>query len=123
MLDLDNFKRFNDTYGHDAGDSLLRELGRLLLGKLRKSDISCRYGGEEFVLVLPDSSAADAKQRMEQIRGQIKELKIPHGEQVLSAITVSAGVAQAEDPPPTQANYCAQPTRPCMQRKMPGVTV
>ena len=100
MLDLDNFKRFNDTYGHDAGDSLLRELGRLLLGKLRKSDISCRYGGEEFVLVLPDSSAADAKQRMEQIRGQIKELKIPHGEQVLSAITVSAGVAQAEDPPP-----------------------
>ena len=98
MLDLDNFKRFNDTYGHDAGDSLLRELGRLLLGKLRKSDISCRYGGEEFVLVLPDSSAADAKQRMEQIRGQIKELKIPHGEQVLSAITVSAGVAQAEDP-------------------------
>lgn len=100
MLDLDNFKRFNDTYGHDAGDSLLRELGRLLLGKLRKSDISCRYGGEEFVLVLPDSSAADAKQRMEQIRGQIKELKIPHGEQVLSAITVSAGVAQAEDPAP-----------------------
>ena len=81
MLDLDNFKRFNDTYGHDAGDSLLRELGRLLLGKLRKSDISCRYGGEEFVLVLPDSSAADAKQRMEQIRAQIKELKIPHGEQ------------------------------------------
>ena len=44
MLDLDDFKRFNDTYGHDAGDSLLRELGRLLLGKLRKSDISCRYG-------------------------------------------------------------------------------
>lgn len=100
MLDLDNFKRFNDTYGHDAGDSLLRELGRLLLGKLRKSDISCRYGGEEFVLVLPDSSAADAKQRMEQIRAQIKELQIPHGEQQLRAITVSAGVAQAEDPAP-----------------------
>ena len=99
MLDLDNFKRFNDTYGHDAGDSLLRELGRLLLGKLRKSDISCRYGGEEFVLVLPDSSAADAKQRMEQIRAQIKELQIPHGEQQLRAITVSAGVAQADDPP------------------------
>lgn len=97
MLDLDNFKRFNDTYGHDAGDSLLRELGRLLLGKLRKSDISCRYGGEEFVLVLPDSSAADAKQRMEQIRGQIKDLKIPHGEQILSALTASAGVAQADD--------------------------
>ncbi len=97
MLDLDDFKRFNDTYGHDAGDSLLRELGRLLLGKLRKSDISCRYGGEEFVLVLPDSSLADAKQRIEQIRSQIKELRIPHGDQVLSALTVSAGVAQADD--------------------------
>ena len=97
MLDLDEFKRFNDTYGHDAGDSLLRELGRLLLGKLRKSDISCRYGGEEFVLVLPDSSLADAKQRIEQMRSQIKELRIPHGDQVLRALTVSAVVAQADD--------------------------
>ena len=70
------------------------------LGNLRKSDISCRYGGEEFVLVLPDSSAAEDTQRVEQIRGQIKELKIPHGDQLLSAITVSAGVAQADDPAP-----------------------
>ena len=97
MLDLDDFKRFNDTYGHDAGDALLRELGRLVRGKLRKSDISCRYGGEEFVLVLPDSSIVDAEQRVEQIRTQIKELQIPHGEQLLSALTVSAGVAQAGD--------------------------
>ncbi|HEY7221644.1 MAG TPA: diguanylate cyclase [Candidatus Binatia bacterium] len=97
MLDLDDFKRFNDTYGHDAGDALLRELGRLVRGKLRKSDISCRYGGEEFVLVLPDSSIVDAEQRVDQIRIQIKELQIPHGEQLLSALTVSAGVAQADD--------------------------
>jgi diguanylate cyclase (GGDEF)-like protein len=97
MLDLDDFKRFNDSYGHDAGDALLRELGRLLRGKLRKSDISCRYGGEEFVLVLPDSSIADAEQRVEQIRTQIKELQIPHGELLLTALTVSAGVAQADD--------------------------
>jgi diguanylate cyclase (GGDEF)-like protein len=100
MLDLDDFKRFNDSFGHGAGDSLLRELGKLMRANLRKSDISCRYGGEEFVLVLPDSSLADAEQRVEQIRAQIKELQIPHGEQLLRAITVSAGVAQAEDPPP-----------------------
>src|SRR2546428_456512 len=56
MLDLDHFKRFNDTFGHNAGDSLLHELGRLLREKVRQSDISCRYGGEEFVLILPDSS-------------------------------------------------------------------
>ena len=96
MLDLDNFKRFNDTFGHDAGDSLLRELGRLVRGKVRKSDIPCRYGGEEFVLVLPDSSLVDAEQRVEQLRVLINELQIPHGEQLLGALTVSAGVAQAD---------------------------
>jgi diguanylate cyclase (GGDEF)-like protein/PAS domain S-box-containing protein len=97
MLDLDNFKRFNDTFGHDAGDSLLRELGRLVRGKVRKSDIPCRYGGEEFVLVLPDSSLADAEHRVEQLRVLINELQIPHGEQLLGALTVSAGVAQADE--------------------------
>jgi diguanylate cyclase (GGDEF)-like protein/PAS domain S-box-containing protein len=96
MLDLDDFKRFNDTFGHDAGDSLLRELGRLVRANVRKSDIPCRYGGEEFVLVLPDSELADAEQRVEQIRVLIKELQIPHGEQLLRALTVSAGVAQAD---------------------------
>ena len=95
MLDLDHFKRFNDTFGHNAGDSLLRELGQLLREKLRKSDISYRYGGEEFVLILPDSSLADTRQRVEQIRGLIKELKIRHGDQLLGTITLSAGIAGA----------------------------
>jgi diguanylate cyclase (GGDEF)-like protein/PAS domain S-box-containing protein len=93
MLDLDHFKQFNDQFGHDAGDSLLRELGRLLRENLRKSDFSYRYGGEEFVLILPDSSLADTQQRVEQIRGLIKELKIRHGDQLLGTIAVSAGVA------------------------------
>ena len=97
MLDLDHFKQFNDKFGHDAGDSLLRELGRLLLEKLRKSDISYRYGGEEFVLILPDSSLADTQKRVEQIRGLIKELKIRHGDQLLGTIAVSAGVAGAPE--------------------------
>ena len=68
MLDLDHFKRFNDTFGHDAGDLVLRESSRVLREKLRKSDIACRYGGEEFLLVLPDSSLEDTSQRLEQIR-------------------------------------------------------
>ena len=97
MIDLDHFKRFNDTFGHDAGDSLLRELGQLLRTKLRQSDISCRYGGEEFVLILPDSSLADTQQRVEQIRGLIKELTIRHGRELLGTISVSAGIAAAPE--------------------------
>jgi len=97
MLDLDHFKRFNDTFGHNAGDSLLHEVGRLLREKVRQSDISCRYGGEEFVLILPDSSLADTQQRVEQICGLVKELKIRHGDQLLGTITLSAGIAGAPE--------------------------
>jgi diguanylate cyclase (GGDEF)-like protein/PAS domain S-box-containing protein len=97
MLDLDHFKQFNDEFGHVVGDSLLRELGRLLGEKLRKSDISCRYGGEEFVLIFPDSSLADTQRRVEEIRGLIKGVKIRHGDQLLGAIAVSAGVAGAPE--------------------------
>jgi diguanylate cyclase (GGDEF)-like protein/PAS domain S-box-containing protein len=93
MLDLDNFKPFNDTFGHDAGDALLRELAQVMRDKLRKSDICCRYGGDEFVLVLPDSSLADARRRVEQICVLVKELQIRHGGPPLDATTISAGVA------------------------------
>jgi len=97
MLDLDNFKPFNDSHGHDAGDSLLRELAHLLRDKLRKSDISCRYGGDEFVLVLPDSSLADTEQRVEQIRALVQELPIQNGAPRGDTITVSAGIAGAPE--------------------------
>jgi diguanylate cyclase (GGDEF)-like protein/PAS domain S-box-containing protein len=93
MLDLDHFKRFNDTFGHQAGDLLLRELGQVLREKLRKSDIACRYGGEEFMIVMPDSSIADTCQRVEEIRVLVKKLEIRYGEQLLSTITLSAGIA------------------------------
>jgi len=88
MLDLDNFKSFNDTFGHDAGDALLRELAQVMQNKLRKSDICCRYGGDEFVLVVPDSSVADTRQRVEQICVLMKEKQIRP-----DRITVSAGIA------------------------------
>jgi diguanylate cyclase (GGDEF)-like protein len=97
MLDLDHFKRFNDTFGHDPGDSLLREVGRVLGETLRKSDIACRYGGEEFVLVLPNSSLADIFERIEEIRLAVRELQIRHGDRLLGAVTVSAGVAEARE--------------------------
>lgn len=97
MLDLDNFKRFNDTFGHDAGDSMLRELAHLLCEKLRKSDIACRYGGDEFVVVLPNSSLADARRRVEQIRVMVAEKQLRHGAPQQNTITVSAGIAGAPE--------------------------
>jgi diguanylate cyclase (GGDEF)-like protein len=97
MLDLDGFKEFNDTFGHGPGDSLLRKFGRVLREHLRKSDISCRYGGDEFVLILPDSSIADTQERVEQIRTFIKGVQIHHGEQVLDMLTLSAGIAQSPE--------------------------
>jgi diguanylate cyclase (GGDEF)-like protein/PAS domain S-box-containing protein len=95
MLDLDDFKRFNDTFGHHAGDAFLREFGRGLRETVRKSDISCRYGGDEFVLVLPDSSLPDAQKRMEDICAMVKEIQSRHRESRTFTMTVSAGIAQA----------------------------
>ncbi|MBI5032144.1 MAG: diguanylate cyclase [Chloroflexi bacterium] len=97
MLDLDHFKHINDTFGHEAGDLLLRELGRALRDNVRKSDIVCRYGGEEFVLVLPDSRLEDGRKHLEKIRTQVKELPVRYGEQLLGTVTVSIGVAQSPE--------------------------
>jgi diguanylate cyclase (GGDEF)-like protein len=93
MIDLDHFKRFNDTFGHDAGDALLRELGQLLQSNVRGSDIACRYGGEEFSLIMPDATAATAQERAEHIRKSAKGLDLKHAGQALGAVTLSVGVA------------------------------
>lgn len=97
MLDLDFFKRFNDTYGHDAGDLVLRESGRVLQENLRRSDVACRYGGEEFVLVLPDSSLADTTLRLDEIRRLFETLEIRHDGRAMSTMTLSAGIAAAPE--------------------------
>ncbi len=94
MLDIDGFKKFNDSFGHGPGDSLLREFANILREHLRKSDISCRYGGDEFVLVMPNSSIADTRERVEQIRLLLKGLQKKHlGTQSLDLITISVGIA------------------------------
>lgn len=93
MLDLDYFKHFNDTFGHDAGDLLLRELGALLKMQFRGSDIACRYGGEEFTLILPEMPLGIILQRVEALRFDIKQLNVQHLGQLMGTITVSGGVA------------------------------
>ena len=93
MLDIDHFKGFNDKFGHDAGDLALRECAQVLSQHLRRSDIACRLGGEEFVLVLPDSSLEDTRQRVEQICALIKQLSMQHDGHPLGTMTLSAGIA------------------------------
>jgi diguanylate cyclase (GGDEF)-like protein len=93
MLDIDHFKGFNDKFGHDAGDLALRECAQVLSQHLRRSDIACRLGGEEFVLVLPDSSLEDTRQRVEQICALIKQLAMQHDGHLLGSMTLSAGIA------------------------------
>jgi diguanylate cyclase (GGDEF)-like protein/PAS domain S-box-containing protein len=93
MVDLDRFKHFNDTYGHDAGDTLLRELGTLLQNNIRGEDIACRYGGEEFTLILPEGNAEVTQQRAEGLRAAIKRMEVQHRGQPLGRISMSLGVA------------------------------
>jgi diguanylate cyclase (GGDEF)-like protein len=93
MLDIDHFKHFNDTFGHDAGDLLLRELGTLLNTQFRGGDIACRYGGEEFTLILPEMPSEMIQQRVEALRLGIRQLNVQYRGQVLGAVTLSAGIA------------------------------
>jgi diguanylate cyclase (GGDEF)-like protein/PAS domain S-box-containing protein len=93
MLDVDNFKIFNDTYGHEAGDKLLAVLGRYLRGCIRAEDIACRYGGEEFTLILPDVPPEILKERAETIRIGVTNLEVLHQGKILEGITVSLGLS------------------------------
>lgn len=93
MLDLDHFKKFNDTYGHEAGDDVLRETATFLSKCVRAEDVVCRYGGEEFVIILPAANLDVSQSRAEDIRLQLRDLAILHQGQPLGRITASFGVA------------------------------
>ncbi len=93
LIDIDHFKQFNDTFGHHVGDIVLRELGLFLKRQIRGSDIACRYGGEEFTLILPEASLDATMARAEQLREGVKHLNVQHHRQPLGAITISLGAA------------------------------
>jgi diguanylate cyclase (GGDEF)-like protein len=91
MLDVDHFKHINDTLGHAAGDTVLLKLGKFIAEQVRQSDIACRYGGDEFILVLPDASRETATERARQLRGGVKNLNTS------VIITISLGIAVFPD--------------------------
>lgn len=98
MLDLDHFKRLNDTYGHDAGDLVLHAVGDFLRSRTRTEDIACRCGGEEFVVIMPESTLENAARRAQEICDGIGQLRMEYQTRSLGAITVSIGVSGLASP-------------------------
>lgn len=93
MLDIDHFKSYNDFYGHQAGDLALRAVAAELSGQLRSGDAVYRYGGEEFLCILPEQSLESGTQAVQRMREAVERLAIPHHDGPLGVLTVSAGVA------------------------------
>lgn len=93
MFDIDNYKEFNDTYGHEAGDIVLTTLGQFLKDYFRESDIICRFGGEEFVIILKDTTEAEILERADALRKAVKGLPIKFGNQTLKEMNISLGVS------------------------------
>jgi len=97
MLDVDHFKRFNDEFGHDAGDAVLQAVGAVLKRSARDDAAAFRFGGEEFLLLLRDVGADQAMERAEEIRMRVKALRVSHGGRELGSITASIGVASTPE--------------------------
>jgi diguanylate cyclase (GGDEF)-like protein len=93
MIDVDHFKSLNDTFGHEAGDAVLRSLGMLLQNHFRAEDIVCRYGGEEFTVILPDTGKEAARQRSSELCQAVKQMLVQHRGMPLRSISLSIGVA------------------------------
>lgn len=107
MLDIDHFKRINDSLGHQAGDAVLQQLGGLLRDSARNIDHVCRYGGEEFALILPMSSTTEALQAAERLRSEVERFEFACGHGNYRTLTVSAGVASYPAHAQTQAALIA----------------
>jgi diguanylate cyclase (GGDEF)-like protein len=97
MMDFDHFKKFNDTYGHTSGDMLLRQFGSWLKTQNRVEDIACRFGGEEFILILPGANLDIARKRAEQLRLGVKRLRGQQSGKFLQRVSLSLGVAVFPD--------------------------
>lgn len=93
MFDIDNFKEFNDSFGHEAGDVTLQNLCQMLKALIRTEDVACRYGGDEFVIILPDSSAELAAQRAEDMRIAVGREEMHYLGRSLRPTTLSFGIA------------------------------
>lgn len=97
MVDVDHFKQYNDTHGHEAGDLVLHQLSLLLQSLIRTEDVSCRFGGEEFILIMPEANLEVTAQRADLILKSVRDMQVNFHGQLLDGITLSMGVAVFPD--------------------------
>jgi diguanylate cyclase (GGDEF)-like protein len=119
MFDIDHFKRVNDSYGHLAGDQLLAEVGRRLDSVLRSTDVKCRYGGDEFLIILPETPASGARQLAESLRQELSTIAVDTADGPLTA-TFSIGVATAGEEDKDAETFVARTDRELYKAKRNG---
>ncbi len=93
MLDIDKFKDFNDSFGHDAGDEMLKAIGAFFPAHVRREDVVCRYGGEEFIIILPGATLEASAERARKLCEEVRTLRVEHDRTALGPISLSLGVA------------------------------
>lgn len=120
MMDIDHFKKYNDTYGHDAGDIVLSKLGSFLKENIRAEDIACRYGGEEFVLIFPDMDDKSSINKSNDLMTRIRDLEFVHKNNLLKEITVSMGIAVFSEQVKTPENLLKKADDALYQAKANG---
>ena len=119
MFDIDHFKQVNDTYGHQAGDQVIREVARVLRENLRDTDIAGRYGGEEFGVILSNTDAQSARVFCERLRKQVAALEVEHEDLTIN-ITVSLGISQADVSTPAYTDWLEQADQALYASKQGG---
>jgi len=97
MIDIDYFKEVNDRFGHEAGDVFLHELGAFLQKNIRGGDYACRYGGEEFLIIMPDAALEATKERAEQLLARARKISVTYRDQPIGNITLSMGISAYPD--------------------------
>lgn len=120
MLDIDHFKRLNDTFGHHLGDKTLRRVAAALTEDMREVDTVARYGGEEFVIILPDTTAAEAHAVAQRIRLAVEQTGVPVGSGVTETITISIGLAVFDADAATKSGLMRNADRALYQAKAAG---
>ncbi len=120
VVDVDHFKPFNDTYGHGGGDALLTQLARVMQSAFDGDGFICRYGGDEFVIVVPDTDAEELRMRAEQLSDAVRDLRINADGRVLGSATISTGIAVAPGHATTVDGLIAAADRALYEAKTGG---